>query len=342
MSYSIASLWTRNIRKDKLLGTRSDRRCTFVLPPTTTQRQTPPSFFIPPRHRDRAHMTSSDSSHSSDEDESLKIIRRDATALAKHIEAFARLKPGDAKVLDTLEIAIAALPPSESLASALEDLRKRAAATLSAARAARAERVRSLEAEFVRGKREGGASVRESGDSSWRIDSLEIETDRGRAQARAKYNREVVVGWMAIANARDFDRLVADGQKRLVSAELPEDAVPQLFWAAYEHLRGKNQVTARVALLDLYRELRVAITRHELSTGKADRKLSRADFPKWAFLYNLDRYRRVLPSLPAETRLTLETGSQQDNKRGLTVVVNGLNAADDYRSYCYVYAAGDR
>lgn len=277
------------------------------------------------------------------ESDELRALQRDARALIKQLEPFAKLKPGDAKALAELERATAALPPAAGVAAAVEELRARAEGTLKAGRASRTEGFRRVEADFIRDRREAGETTREAGNSSWRIGRLELEVDRARAQARALYNRQVVCPWLPVAEIEDMKRLLATASKHLDDAALPDDALMAVLTDAYDHLRSRARRTdasgVRIPLPDFYREVRVALARHELTTGKADRKLARAEFPMWAFLYNLDRYRRLANALPAEQRLNFETGSQHDHQKGIAMIVNGLDAKDDYKSYCYVFNA---
>lgn len=278
-----------------------------------------------------------------DEPGALKALARDAQALSKPLEAIAKLKPGDAEALDRLQKALASLPTGEQLGHALNELRVRAETTLRDARAARAESFRRHEADFVREQRAAGTPVRESGSDSWRVGPLELELQREASKARLLYNRDPVTAWKPIGSREDLNGLVAAAHKNLEGAALPADALPELLWDAYEHLRRsaarQDAGAVRVPLNEFFREVRVALTRHELRSGKPDRKLTRTELPRWAFLYNLDRYRRMLPELPAERRLGFETGSQHDHQKGMAMVMNGLDANADYKSYCYVYAA---
>ena len=86
---------------------------------------------------------------------------------------------------------------------------------------------------------------------------------------------------------------------------------------------------------DLYRAFRVALVERELKQGRPDKKLAWAECPKWAFLYNLDRYRQ-LGSTAGEERLTFETGSQQDQVNGLGMTLNGLSQEQEYKVCCWV------
>lgn len=278
-----------------------------------------------------------------DEPGALKGLQRDAQTLAKQFEPLAKLKPGDADALEVLEKALKALPTGQQIGVAVDELRSRGSAALAAARSTRADSFGRLEAEFIRHQRESGALLRESGNSSWRVGPVELELQRESSRARVLYNREAITAWKAVGSREDLERLLSGAIKNLESASLPESELPEVLWDAYEHLRRTHTRSdaghVRVPLLDLFREVRVVLARHELRSGKPDRKLTRTDLPRWAFLYNLDRYRRMLPNLPADRRLSLETGSQHDHQKGRAMVVNGLDPNEDYKPYCYAYAA---
>ncbi|WP_373064705.1 hypothetical protein [Gemmatimonas sp.] len=278
-----------------------------------------------------------------DEPGTIKSLRRDANAISAQFEALANLKAGEADALDLLEKAMKALPTGEQIGRAVDELRTRASAALSSARGARAGLFGTIESAFIKQQREASVILREAGNSSWRIGMFELELQRESSRARVSYNREPVTEWRAIGVRDDLDKLLSGAKKSLESTAIPESDLPDLLWEAYEYLRtiGARSTggTGRLPLLELYKEVRVVLTRQELRSGKPDRKLSRTELPRWAFLYNIDRYRRLLPNLPAERRLSFETGSQHDHQKGLAMVANGLDPNADYKAYCYVYAA---
>jgi len=88
--------------------------------------------------------------------------------------------------------------------------------------------------------------------------------------------------------------------------------------------------------------VRVALVRRELAREQPDKKLRWGELPRWAFLYNLDRYRALGAAAPDAGRLGLQTGSQQES-RTIGVVVNGLDAHQDYKTMCFIVPvrAGD-
>jgi hypothetical protein len=92
-----------------------------------------------------------------------------------------------------------------------------------------------------------------------------------------------------------------------------------------------------VPLVDFYRQLRLTLVRRDLGQ-RPDKKLSYVEFPQWAFLYNLDRYRSLSSNIPRETRLVVQTGSQQETQR-FGMITDGLDARQDYKVVCYVLHA---
>jgi hypothetical protein len=274
-----------------------------------------------------------------DESTELKSLQKEFLGLTKAFDAVRKIKPGSADALDQLEKALASFPDPARLGQALTELRDRARALLDAARAQRLDQFRKIEADWVRRRRAAGEVVHEATSHSWRTGRLEIEMNREQARARAKYNREPMGPALKIRTAEDLDSLVRSAEKQLGQAELPFEAMSEVARTAYQHLLAQGAAAGsngRVPLAAFYREFRVCLARQEL-TGKPDRKLASAEFPRWAFLYNLDRYRKEAAAASGSERLMFETGSQHDHQRGLAMVLNGLDPAQDYKSYCYVY-----
>lgn len=263
----------------------------------------------------------------------LKAAQRDAKRLAGLFDAIAKLKPSSAGFTEKLATAIDALPPADALVAAIGQIRSAAENRVRDARANRESIVRSVEADFVNGLRKNGAAIREVSDG-WRIGEMQLELKRTAGQARLLYNREVVIPWQSIGSVSDLDRLVTDARGRLARYAIPDPLLTDLLSSALDCAlsNSKSQTKSLVPLPELYKEFRVAQVRRTLA-GKPDRKLEHAEFPRFAFLYNLDRYR--LMTGPRSGVLTLETGSQSDVQRGIGMVLNGLEATADYRTYCY-------
>ena len=275
------------------------------------------------------------------EPQPLPQLQAEFRRLVAPLAAFTKVRPGDPRALERLDAALKRLPPGEALAGALEELRERTARYVEQARRERIAAFRPIEAEYVRAAREQGKQLRERA-SGWRIDLLELQLQREQARARFLYNREVLVPWSPINNAEDLAQLEGRARAMLerATAAYPDDLLARVFWDAYEQERarrrpGRGARPEAVPLLDFYRGLRVALVRHELEEQQPDKKLRYAELPRWTFLYNLDRYRALGAAVPEARRLGYQTGSQQES-RTIGVVVNGLDAQQDYKTMCYI------
>lgn len=278
-----------------------------------------------------------------DEYAALKALCRDAAAVVKPLESLAKLKTKDKDVLLALRKALAAVSKGEQLASAVDELKERGERLLADATKARAEAFRRVEAGFIRATKQRGEVAREVGQETWRVGLLELQVRRAEAKARVLYNRESLGAWQSIGSSEDLEELTTGGMRSLEAAAIPAIEFADALWEAYEFLKRQRPQepggAVRIPLRELYRETRVVLVRQELKTGKPDHKLVRwVDVPLWAFLHNLDLYRKSLVNVPSDRRLALETGSQQDHQRGLGLILNGLDPDSDYKSYCYAYA----
>ncbi len=89
-----------------------------------------------------------------------------------------------------------------------------------------------------------------------------------------------------------------------------------------------------VPAVDFLKELNVVLYRKSLQ--KKSPKLK--DTSKWVFLYNIDLYYSNLREVPSGKRLSLEAGSQMEISKGKGILLNGLDAGQDYKVYCYFKA----
>lgn len=257
--------------------------------------------------------------------------------------ALADVKPASADAIELVAGALTKLPAGETFGQALEELRGQLERIVAETRQEQARALGRVEAEYIRAAREVSKPVREL-DDGWRIGPVALHLRREQAQARASYNHEPLVPWTPIRAAEDLAKLEQRARDLLQGQALPEDALSELLWEAYEqaHARRERQRVAHpelIPILDFYAEFRIALLRQELRGQKPDRKFTRTELPRWAFLYNLDRYRALGAAVPEARRLGFQAGSQQEVQRGLGVTINGLDAGQDYRTVCNVIPA---
>jgi len=266
----------------------------------------------------------------------LPQIQAEFRRLSAPLAAFTKAKASDPKHIERLDAALKWLPPGELVGQTLEELRERMARYVVDARRERIQAFRPLEAEYVREARAAGKSLRERANG-WRVDLLELQLQREQARARFYYNREALVPWSPVGAAADLAALEAKARALLARAALPEATLRGVFHDAFGYARDRRRPArashpGRVPLPDFYRAVRVMLVQYELAEGQPEKKLRYGELPRWAFLYNLDRYR----ALGAE--LTLQTGSQQESRQ-FGMVVHGLDAQQDYKTMCYILPA---
>ena len=168
--------------------------------------------------------------------------------------------------------------------------------------------------------------------------------DREQSRVRFLYNREVLLPWQSVFCKEDIEKSELKALDMLGKSLLPEPMLVKTFWEAYHNLkvlpnRSGASNSDLVPIDAFYRELRAQLVRSQLETKKPDSKLNYIEMPRWAFLYNLDCYRTI--KFPDKTpRLGFQAGSQMEVSKGMGFVLNGLDALEDYKTFCYVIAVG--
>lgn len=275
-----------------------------------------------------------------DADTDLKAVLLEFRKLGQQIFNLGSIKPAAADAVEQIEKAISRLPPGETIGRAIDELRPLLDHALAQTRQERVRGFRHVESLFIQQVRDRGEYLREQNDG-WRIGPLEFEFRRSAAYARVLYNREELVKWTAVAEAADLERIEARGQTLLEKSALPDDLLINVLWDAYmraraDHAAQRRQSPEIVPILEFYAEVRIALVRHDVRTKRPEAKIVHAEMPKWAFAYNLDRYRSIGGRVPEEQRLGFMTGSQSESARKQCVTLNGLDASQDYKQMCHV------
>ena len=268
---------------------------------------------------------------------SIDDVRKRAKQLSESFARVAKIKGGHLKDAAQLELALEQLPTPELYQAARTEIAEKAEAWISEVRRSQAQVFQAHLAEFLRKARDAGDATRETG-IGWRVGALELEVQPQSARCRALYSREKVVEWREIRAATDFERLVKDARQKLSKAEIDSRILADVLWEAYAARRPSSGGSNWVKLVDLFEELRVVLVRRDVK-GSAHRRLKFAEFPKWAALYNLDRYLAQSRGIPEDRRLVPETGSQADVKQGLGCLLNGLDPSVQPMAYCHIRGA---
>jgi hypothetical protein len=272
-----------------------------------------------------------------DEKSLLKQIQKDFSKLSKVFEQVTKIKSNDLEALDKLEKAIKGMPNGETFSNAFKELKAQASKFLDEAKSCRQRNFGKIETEYLKQAKEKGKVIRES-SKGWRIGALEIETRPELSKVRFLYNREVLINWQSVSNSENLLQVENNAKEFLEKASIQEELLTSVFAEAFTQSVQSNQANTNIVpMLKFYSEVRIALIKHFFTENKPNAKINKhIEFPRWAFLYNLDRYRAHAVSLPNQKRLGLQTGSQQEVSQGKGMVVNGLDPLQDYKVMCYV------
>lgn len=272
--------------------------------------------------------------------ESIQPVTRAAAALAARLKPLAGVKPGAASAFRDLEQALDTLGDATTFSAALSDTVAQGRELVRQSRAERAVNLRTAMAGFIRDV-EVDTAVRETA-LGWRVGRIELELRPDEGVLRSLYDREPLTTWTPILGASDVRTIFASSENLLDKAEIAEDRLVVAFLEAYQYLaarqEGMNLVSRRIALADLLDEIRVVLARTALKSKKRKDAEAAIQMPRWALLYNADRYRASAAGFAPDQRLMFETGSTRETEK-IGVTMNGLDAARDYERFCYVRRA---
>jgi len=271
----------------------------------------------------------------------IKLVINEFKNLIAPFESLTKIKLGVHDSSTKLEKALKGIGNSAMFAAAIDDLKSKLDRALDDARTISEREFDRTISGFINDIRKSGNIVREIANG-WRVEELQLEIRNH--QCRFLYNRELWINkWEAPQKIADLKRLFSEAKASMKRLRLPESKLPEAFWDTYETCQrsasGRPERN-EVLLKDFYKEFRITLARQDLDRN-VDRKFSYPEFPKWAFLYNLDLYISISSTLPFEKRLTLQTGSQEETRK-FGYVTLGLNPADDYRQHVYIVQPSSR
>jgi len=271
--------------------------------------------------------------------QAIKDLQKEAKIIIKAFDAFIKVKASEPDALDKLNKALESMPDGKDTTALMGEFQLTAQSILNAVRQNRVKNFKRMETGYIQKVKESGKLLREF-SNGWRIGPLEMQVDREQARISFWYNYENLIKWKPIANIEDIEKMEKKAVDMLEKATIPRGIIIQAFWAAYQEAMNRNMHKTNstlVSITDLYIELRIVLVRQKIAGKTPHRKIDRyAEFPKWAFLYNLDLYRSLLTQIEPEKKLALQTGSMNEVSKGNGYVINGLEAQNEYKVMCYV------
>lgn len=268
----------------------------------------------------------------------LEVVVKELKEALKVFNKITEIKSNDKDVLEKLEKFVVSTSNLSGVFETLNDIITRAKDIIAKEKERMADNFKLIESELIMELKEKGVPLRECSDG-WRIKSIQLKTKPQYSAVSISYNNQTIIDWTRINSKEDIQSLIEEAEKLLSQYLMPKDELVDIFWDAYKYARFKSGKDI-VGILDFYTEVRLIQLRRYLEKNKPDAKITKyTEFPKWAFLYNLDIYRSIWDEIPKNKRLALQTGSMQETMQGKGMYVNGLNPDDDYKIMCYVYEA---
>ncbi|ADQ45917.1 hypothetical protein Calkro_1046 [Caldicellulosiruptor kronotskyensis 2002] len=266
----------------------------------------------------------------------LEVVIKELKDALKVFNKITEIKPNDKDVLEKLEKFVVSASNLSSVFETLNDIITRAKDIIAKEKEKMSYNFKLIESELIMELKEKGVPLRECSDG-WRIKSIQLKTKPQSSTVSISYNNQTIIGWTRVNSKEDIKSLIEEAEKLLFQFLMPKDELIDIFWDAYKYARFKSGRDV-VSIFDFYTEVRLLQIRRYLEKNKPDAKITKyTEFPKWAFLYNLDIYRSIWDEIPKNKRLALQTGSMQETMQGKGMYVNGLNPDDDYKIMCYVY-----
>lgn len=268
----------------------------------------------------------------------LENVVKELKDVLKVFNKITEIKPNDKDILEKLEKFVNNASNLSSVFETLNNIIIRAKDVIAKEKEKMSYNFKLIESELIMELKEKGVPLRECSDG-WRIKSVQLKTKPQSSAVSISYNNQTIIDWTRINSKEDIQSLIEEAEKLLSQYLMPKDELVDIFWDAYKYARFKSGKDV-VSILDFYTEVRLIQLRRYLEKNKPDAKITKyTEFPKWAFLYNLDIYRSMWDEIPKNKRLALQTGSMQETMQGKGMYVNGLNPDDDYKIMCYVYEA---
>jgi len=267
-------------------------------------------------------------------DELLKLQKYLNNHIVGPLQKLCKINLVKPEKLDDFDKLIKTLPTGDVLGNALSEWVKKVQDAMRVEQTTRKHAFGRILNDFIRMPKEAGIKTREF-SNAWRIGPLELELRPEFAQVRCRYNEQVLNKWTPITRLEELKALYDSTTDKLRKSELPFPVLRDAMWEAYEYVMSKQDATMfnrkSVPAKEMIKELKVVIYRKSLER-KAPRLKETAD---WVFLYSIDLYFSRLREVPSDKRLSLEAGSQMEISKGKGIILNGLDAGQDYRIYCY-------
>lgn len=274
------------------------------------------------------------------EKEQFQLLKKDTQTIAKIFDRINKIKQTDADFVPLLEKFIKGIPDGQNLGKVIDTLKKDYEKFIYISKKQRTADFKRAFNSYINELMESKIDYRMISNTNFRVKSIEIDVKPENSSIRFLFNKEVVTGWTIVNTLEDIKKQETEAFDLLKTSFIQKEHLGDIFYQAYLHALESNKRSKKtnpelVSISEFYKETRIELFRRDIEARKSDIKVNCMDFPKWAFLYNLDTYRKIQSALPDSQRLIFETGSQRETEKN-GFVLNGLEAKADYKKFCYI------
>ncbi len=272
--------------------------------------------------------------------EELIKLHKEYQQIYRPYQALTKIKLNKSDGFEKFDRALGELPSDDVFCKRMNEWRNKITSLIASEKNRRQESFGKLFNDFVRGLRSSRSiPVREFSTTKWRIGQFEINLRPVQSQVTFSYDNELIKNWTTVLSVDDMNQLYSSMENKLKECEINWQIFCDALWDAYECLKKKQEIDGisnyqSVPIKEIIKETMVVLYRYSL-----DKKIARLkDESKWIFQYNLDLYFTRSKDIPSGKRVSRESGSQDEIRKGKGLMLNGLNADDDYKIFCYLRA----
>lgn len=273
------------------------------------------------------------------EKDSFNLLKKNISKLERIFADFKNIKSNDEDSIEKLERYLQKIPGSSDLATQVEAIRNDLDIYIKKTKKERANNFSAVFNDYLDRIQKSQRPYRLIDKNTLRAEMLQIQANPQKASVQFLFNKKVLMPWKHVLCADDVVKYENECLGMLKKAVIPEQEIEDVFYRAYlnalrKRRKEKSFNPSYVPIVDFYTEVQVELFRQKLLNKASGADNITISFPIWAFLYNLDRYRKMR-NISENKRLFLETGSQVETKKN-GMVLNGLDPKADYKMFCYI------
>jgi hypothetical protein len=269
------------------------------------------------------------------------MLKKDLNRLIQPFNIISKISTNDNDFHEKINNFLKKLPKADDVKNSYEEIIQRMEIFSKKLAADRKEKFAKYKTDYLKNLQSQNIPYKIIDNNLIRVQIFEIEFKPETAQIRILFNKLIIIDWNNINSSDSFHKYENNAMKMIKSIEISDKQLPIIIKNAYNRLykrkRMEDKIHPNLVLLKaLHREMIKELFFQQLSQRKSyNIRFPEVYLPDWAFVYNLDKYRTLIPTLDPEYQLSFETGSQAQTEN-FGIVLNGLNPNQELKKFCYI------